>query len=71
MDKYLGNKSKIVLFKKGEEIIGFLFCVLDDFTLRPIYIGMDYKYNFQYKLYFNILCQEIIYGIELKKKMIS
>lgn len=71
MDKYLGDKSKVILFKKRGEIIGFNFIVLDDDTLRPLFIGIDYKYNKQNNLYFNILCQSIKFGIDCNKKFIE
>jgi len=36
-----------------------------------LFIGIDYKYNEENKLYFNILCQSVKMGIDLGKKKIE
>ncbi|MBN1696597.1 MAG: GNAT family N-acetyltransferase [Spirochaetales bacterium] len=71
MDKYLGKRSKMILFKKGDSLIGFDFVIIDDNTLRPLFVGIDYNYNEENKLYFNILCQSVKMGIERNKKLIE
>jgi len=71
MDIYLKEKSKVILFKKNGKIIGFAILILDDYTSRPYYLGMDYAYNKENYLFFNILYQIVKNGIEEKKRMIE
>lgn len=71
MDHYLNGRSKVILFKYENQIIGFGFVLFDDETLRSLFMGMDHKHNKINKLYFNILIQTIKLGIESKKKQIE
>ena len=71
MDQYLKERSKVILFKLNGRIIAFDFIIIDDETLRPLFIGLDYKHNEENKLYFNILCQSVKMGIDLGKKKIE
>ncbi|MBN2536168.1 MAG: GNAT family N-acetyltransferase [Spirochaetales bacterium] len=71
MDHYLNGRSKVILFIYEEQIIGFGFVLLDDETLRSVFMGMDQKYNRISRLYFNILIETIKFGIKNKKKQIE
>jgi predicted N-acyltransferase len=71
MDRYLNNSARVILFTYESEIIGFGFVLLDDETLRSLFMGMNHKYNRKNKLYFNILIQTIKFGIEQKKRNIE
>lgn len=67
----LGNKSKAIIVYKRHEIIGIELIVEDEDILRPLYVGLDYKYNEEHRLYFNMIYQIIKVGIELKKKYVE
>ncbi|MBN1411069.1 MAG: GNAT family N-acetyltransferase [Spirochaetales bacterium] len=71
MHKYLGSKSRVALFHQDGIIVGFIFFLIDDLTLRPLFIGMDYNYHFDDNLYFSILYQSIKIGIEYGKKYVE
>jgi predicted N-acyltransferase len=71
MSRCLKGRTKIILFRKEGRLIGFNFVIIDDDTLRPLFIGMDYAHNQDNSLYFNILCQAVKMGIELGKKSIE
>ncbi len=66
MDICLGNRSKAVLIKKDDAVIGFGLFLIDDKTLRPLYLGIDYELNEKYKIYFNIYYQAVKLGIDEK-----
>lgn len=68
MNKYLYKKSLVLLLKKNNHILGFAFIVLDDFTARLLYVGMDYKKKEKYNIYFNIFYQGLKFAIENKFK---
>jgi len=55
IDKYLKDRSAVLLAEKGDRIIGFTLLFFDDETLIPIYSGLDYNYNEIYCIYFNLL----------------
>lgn len=71
MDKNLGSKSRVIVLKKDDNILGFAIVVIDDYTLRPMYIGLDYKYNKENFIFFNLLYSFVTLGIKEKKKMIE
>ena len=64
VDKYLGDQSCIVLIEKDGTPIGFTLLFFDDETLIPLYSGLDYNYNQDYGVYFNLLYKTIGIGIE-------
>jgi hypothetical protein len=59
--KTLGNDFFITGYFKDEELIAFASHILYQHKLEVHYIGIDYKYNKDFALYFNILYD----GIEL------
>jgi predicted N-acyltransferase len=71
IDRYLENKSKIILLKKCNEIIGYALILDDDNTMRFMYSGLNYLYNNEYSIYFNCLYFIIKQAILEKKKDID
>lgn len=55
MLKTLGNKFKVFGYFVDETLVAFTSYIVEENTLEIHYIGIDYQYNEQYKLYFNIL----------------
>jgi predicted N-acyltransferase len=68
---YLQKKSMVILLKKGKEVLGFSFFLLDDYTARLLYIGMNYEKNKEYLIYFNIFFSGLKFAIENNYKKIE
>lgn len=66
--KYLPEKSKVLLIQKDDLILGYALFLLDDYTLRLSYIGLDYNYNEKYSTYFILFYHSLKYAIENKYK---
>lgn len=71
INENLNDKSKAIIVLKGDKVIGIELIVEDNDILRPLYVGIDYKYNEEYRLYFNMIYQIIKVGIERKKKYVE
>ena len=69
--KYMKDRAKVMLLKKGSSVIGFGFFLLDDDTVRLLYGGMDYDSKDEYKTYFNIYYQFLKYAMSNKMKKIE
>ncbi|MBI4650529.1 GNAT family N-acetyltransferase [Candidatus Desantisbacteria bacterium] len=69
--EYLGDKSSIILIKKDNIPIGFTLLWFDDETLIPIFSGLDYNYNDEYGIYFNLLYKIVEVAIDKGKKDID
>jgi predicted N-acyltransferase len=69
--KYLKDKVKVLLLKKDNIIIGFGYFILDDYTIRLLYGGMDYDTKDKYKTYFNIYYQLLKFAMNNKIKKIE
>lgn len=54
IDRYLGDKSGIILAKKDGIPLGFSLLLFDEQTLISMFFGLDYKYNKEYYIYFNL-----------------
>ncbi len=70
INKYLGSRSGAILVMKNAIPIGFTALLFDDETLIPIYSGLDYKYNMEYCVYFNLLYKIVEIGINRGMKNI-
>ena len=64
----MGDRSRIILLWKGEELVGFSLVLLDDHTLRFLYTGLDYRYSKSDLLYFNLLYEVVRLGIEVAEE---
>ncbi|MFA5500380.1 MAG: GNAT family N-acetyltransferase [Candidatus Omnitrophota bacterium] len=64
IDKYLGDKSGIILMEKGDIPVGCAILLFDEETLVSMYYGLDYKYNEEYCVYFNLLYKTVEVAIE-------
>ena len=53
INKYFPTRSYIIAIKRYNEIIAFSLCLEGDKEIFAIYVGLDYKFNQQYQLYFN------------------
>lgn len=71
IDVNLGTRSKVILFKKDNIIIGFILVLTDDETLRPLFVGMDYRFVRRTNLYFNLLSYVIKMVINEKKRFLE
>lgn len=71
INTYLSKKSMVILLKKNEEVLGFSFFLLDDYTARLLYIGMNYEKNKEYLTYFNIFYSGLKFAIENNYKKIE
>ncbi|MBU0683629.1 MAG: GNAT family N-acetyltransferase [Candidatus Omnitrophota bacterium] len=71
MDKYLGERSAIILAKKGKIPIGFTLLFFDDDILIPIFSGLDYNYNYDYSVYFNLLYKSVDVAIQNSMKCVE
>jgi len=67
LNRYLAGEALVVVVKKDEEIIGFSLILIDNLTLRYIYSGLNYEYNDDYSVYFNMLYTMIKFAIESRK----
>lgn len=64
INKYLRNKSSLLLVKKDGTPIAFSLLLFDRETLVPLFCGLDYTYNEEYCVYFNLFYKIIEIGIE-------
>lgn len=71
MGKNEGFDCRALILKKDQEIIGFSLLLLDDETLTTMYVGIDYKHNKRYSVYYNILYLTIDLAIKENKKIID
>ena len=66
IDKDLGDRSGIILARKGDIPVGCAILLFDDATLISMFFGLDYSYNKEYFIYFNLLYKIVELGIEEK-----
>ena len=71
ISKYLAGRSQVLLFRRKDEIIGFELIVEDKNILRPLYLGIDYRFNENCGLYFNLIYRILGFGIERGKKLVE
>lgn len=64
IDKYLGEKSVMVIAKKDGKPIGASLLLLNDKMLISSFMGLDYDYNEEYFVYFNLFYKTIELAIE-------
>ncbi|MCM8813178.1 MAG: GNAT family N-acetyltransferase [Candidatus Omnitrophica bacterium] len=69
--EYLGEKTAAIFFKKNEQLIGFFLLFFNNETLILSYCGLDYKYNKDYFIYYNLFYHLIRLGIDRRMKNIS
>lgn len=64
IDSYLGNRAILTLVKKGSLPIGFMLMLVDERTLIPFFCGLDYRYNEEYAIYFNLFSKAVEIAID-------
>lgn len=64
VDKYLGEKSVMIIARKNGRIIGSSLLLLNDRMLISLFMGLDYDYNEEYFIYFNLFYRAIRLAIE-------
>lgn len=64
IDKYLGERSVMTVAKKDGRIIGSSLLLLNDKMLISLFMGLDYDYNEEYFIYFNLFYRAIRLAIE-------
>lgn len=68
---YLKGKSRVILLKIEEKIAGFMLVLIDDNTLRSMYVGIDYRHNKECAIYFNCLYTAIKLALDESKRNID
>ncbi len=71
VNKYLKSESRVILIKLDDKIVAFELIIEDKSILRPLYLGLDYRVNKSFSLYFNSIYQIIKHGIERNKTTIE
>jgi predicted N-acyltransferase len=71
MSQNLKNNICAILVWDRGKLIAFDLILEEQELLSPLYLGIDYTYNNEYKIYFNMIFQIIKYGIESGKKVIE
>jgi len=64
IDKNLKEKSAVLLALKDDKPIGFMLLLFNDKELISALIGLDYDYNREYCIYFNLFYKAIELAIE-------
>ncbi len=66
MDKHLKDNSSILLARINGNPAGFALLIHDTETLNWLFCGLDYKYNKDYCVYFNLMYRIIELAINMK-----
>lgn len=64
LNQSLGEKAVILAAIKDDKIIGFMLTLFNDKELIPGLLGLDYDYNREYCIYFNLFYRTIELAIE-------
>lgn len=64
IDKCLGEKSVMLTATKDSKLIGSSLLLLNDKMLISLFMGLDYDYNEEYFIYFNLFYRAIRLAIE-------
>ena len=67
----LKDESFIILIRYKKNIVAFVLCFSSQDELSALHLGIDYSYNSQYDLYFNINLLCVKQAIELGKLFID
>lgn len=71
LDKYLGDRSILVLAEKDSRPIGFMLLLINHKELIPTVIGLDYDCHQECCTYFNLFYKTIELAIEMKMDRID
>jgi predicted N-acyltransferase len=63
IDQHLGERSSVLLARVHGEPAGFSLLLHDDETLTQLFCGLDYAYNEDHAVYFNMLYRIIGLGV--------
>ena len=66
--KDFGDSCKMIIARADNKIIGFAQLLENGNDVINVRMGMDYKYNKEYNLYYHLLYENIVYCIRRKKK---
>ena len=55
----IDKESGVLIIKLKDKVVGFGFILLDGSVVRALFVGIDYKENIKYRLYYN-LCYEVV-----------
>jgi len=64
----LGDCCKMMIARVGETIVGFAQLFENEDDVVNVRMGMDYRCNREYDLYYHLLYENIIYCLKKKKK---
>jgi len=64
----LGDTCKMLIARVRDKIIGFALLFENEDDIVNVRMGMDYKYNKEYDLYYHLLYENIMYCLQGKKK---
>lgn len=71
MNECLAEKCFIIAAKLNEEIVSFFLCLEGENELCALHCGIDYRYNEQYQLYFNLYFNTIAEALRRGKHLIN
>lgn len=66
-----GEMSKAILVFDKDILIAFELVLCEGQKITPLYVGIDYSYNDEFMIYFNMLYQIVKFGIENHCEMIE
>jgi predicted N-acyltransferase len=58
-----GERASMTVFRRDQQIVGFVFAVSDGVVLHNLFSGINYELNAQADLYFNLCYQDIDYAL--------
>lgn len=64
INKYLGEKAVIISAVKDGRLIGYMLLLFNGKTLMSKFPGLDYEYNKEYCIYFNLFYRAVELAIE-------
>ncbi|MGE5549107.1 MAG: aminotransferase class I/II-fold pyridoxal phosphate-dependent enzyme [Bacteroidota bacterium] len=71
IDRCLSDKSYVIVIKADNEIVAHALCLEGDSEVFMAYVGIDYKYNQKYQLYFNLYFLVIEEALKRHKRIIN
>jgi len=64
IEQFFGEKAIVLAATKDDKLIGFMFSLFNDKELITTLVGLDYDYNREYHIYFNLFYKTIELAIQ-------
>ncbi len=68
LSRHLRGEAAVLLVKVSGKPVAFALLLYNDNELIPLFCGLDYEYNEQYRLYMNLMNLEVRHAIEKRMK---